>query len=493
MSYNALFKAQKIRVHPFLPHGISLAAKQLDKAPQQLLLENTLYSLFLFFNPKIEQQLNTKLIYGNKPVMGMVGITQAKLPLVFSHKVCPHCLGESYNNLGYLVLRIEHQIPGMKSCFKHKVRLQDILAGDGYLDRQIQFPYDHVNDAVSSDIELQFSAFSARLFTLCKIGITCDCISLYRHELSKKGYITKNNRVRITPLRSELILFINNNPQLLDDDVRNLLGDFDFIGPLLRNKTGFPSHPIKHLLFSFWLFNGKASSFLNQFEENTDKLLNEIANDDTEIITLLRSGESMNQIEKRTGVSRCYIRRKAEISGIRHKSNTQRYPEKLRRSVIIWALLGIHRLTIANGLNVGVGYVEQVICNTPLLTEHRAYLRKRAKIYWAVNLLKEEVKLHPDWHRTKIRMSQQAAYGILYHIDKTILDTVLPKAIKPTPPKKNWKPIDDKLVTLISALPGVELLSRSAISRKIKCGRYLINSLHHLPYTKKLLKQMNKL
>jgi hypothetical protein len=493
MSYNILFKKQKNRVHPFLPHGINLIAKQLDKAPQQLLLENTLYSLFVFFNPKIEKQLNTKLIYGNQAVMGLVGITQAKLPFVFSHKVCPHCLGESFNNLGYLVLRIEHQIPGMKSCFKHRVKLQDILAGDGYLDRQIRFPYHYANDEVSSDIEKQFAAFSARLLTLCKIGITCDCIALYRRELSKKGYITKNNNIRISLLRNELIKFINNNPQLLDEDIRGLLGDFGFIGPLLRNKTGFPTHPIKHLLFCFWLFNGKASSFLNKLEENTDKLLVEIANEDTEIIALLKSGASMNQIEKSTGASRCYIRRRAEINGIRHKSNAQRYPEKTRRTVIIKALLGIHRQTIANGLNVGVGYVEQVICNTPLLTEHRAHLRRQAKIYWALSLLKEEAKLHPDWHRTQIRMSQQAAYGALYNLDKSLIDKVLPEAITPVPPKKDWKPIDDKLVTLISALPDVELLSRSAISRKIKCGRYLINSLHHLPNTSKLLIQMNKL
>lgn len=90
-------------------------------------------------------------------------------------------------------------------------------------------------------------------------------------------------------------------------------------------------------------------------------------------------------------------------------------------------------------------------------------------------------------------MSQQAAYGALYNLDKSLIDLVLPKAIKPTPPQKDWKPIDDKLVKLISELPGVELLSRSAISRKIKCGRFLIISLHHLPKTVSFLRQIGKL
>jgi hypothetical protein len=494
MSYNALFETQRTRVHPFLPHGINLVAKQLDRDPQQLLLENTLYSLFVFFNPKVEQQLNTKLIYGNRPVMGMVGVTQAKLPLAFSHKVCPHCLGESYNNLGYLVLRIEHQIPGMKSCFKHEVRLQDILAGDGYLDRQIRFPYDHANDEVSSDIELKFSAFSARLFTLCKIGITCDCIALYRRELSKKGYITKNNRIRITPLRNELILFINNNPQLLDDGIRDLLGDFNFIGPLLRKKTGFPSHPIKHLLFSFWLFKGKVSLFLNKIKISKKRkpLSKTVSQDDFYIIELLNNNVSMNEIKSITGASICYIKRRADLNGIAHETNANRFSDAIKRSVIRKALMGTHRKTIAEDCGIGIGYVEQVIGNTPLLTKHRAHLRRQAKIYWAVNLIKEEVRLHPDWHRTKIRMSQQAAYGALYNLDKSLIDIVLPKAIVPAPPKKDWKPIDAMLVELISSFPDVEILSRSAISRKIKWGRYLINSLHHLPNTKKLLSSLDK-
>jgi len=494
MSYNALFETQRTRVHPFLPHGLATVAKKLNKDPEALLLDNTLYPLFTFLNPKIAKSLKAKLITGDQPVMGIIGVPQAKLPLTFSHKVCPHCLGESYNNLGYLVLRIEHQIPGMKSCFKHNARLQDILAGDGYLDRQILFPYDHVEDEVSSNIELQFAAFSARLLTLCKIGITCDCIALYRRELAKLGYITKNNRIRITPLRNELILFINSNPKLLDDDVRDLLGDFSFIGPLLRKKTGFPSHSIKHLLFSFWLFKGKVSLFLDKVKQQkkTTSLSKISSPDDYYIVELLNNNVSMNEIKNITGASMCYIKRRADLNGIAHETNANRFPDETKRSVIRKALLGIHRVVIAEECGVGIGYVEQIIGNTPMLTKHRAHLRRQAKITWAINLLKEEINRHPDWHRTKIRMSQQAAYGALYNLDKSLIDKVLPKAIKPTPPTKNWKSIDDKLVELISELPDVDLLSRSAISRKIKCGRYLINSLHHLPYTKKLLQQMNK-
>ena len=189
----------------------------------------------------------------------------------------------------------------------------------------------------------------------------------------------------------------------------------------------------------------------------------------------------------------CYIKRRADLNGIAHETNANRFPDETKRSVIRKSLLGIHRVVIAEECGVGIGYVEQVIGNTPMLTKHRVHLRRQAKINWAINLLKEEINRHPDWHRTKIRMSQQAAYGALYNLDKSLIDLVLPKAIKPIPPKKNWKPIDDKLVKLISALPGVELLSRSAIARKIKCGRFLINSLHHLPKTVMLLRKMGKI
>jgi len=369
--------------------------------------------------------------------------------------------------------------------------LQDVKAGDGYLDRQLRFHYKPIHEEQASEQQHNFAVFSSDLLSLCRRGIPTPSVELYRQELNKMGYITENNRIRIARLKRTLVAFYKKNFDLLCTDFIEIISNFEFIGPLLRYKTRFPAHPSKHLLFSYWLFEGQASHFLERLEAPS-KNINRKSNKDELILSLLNDGTSMNQIEKMTGVSRCYIRRRAQLNDIAHASNGASYSEEVRRSVIRKALLGIHRTVIADELEVGVGYVEQIIGNTPFLSKHRSHLRQQAKLIWAVKKIEREMKIHPDWNRTQIRASQQAAYGALYNIDKELLFAILPKAKRAKPPQKNWTLVDTKLVEQIQSLKSVHCLSRSAISRKIKDGRYLLNSLQHLPNARKLLQKFGK-
>ncbi|GGB75475.1 hypothetical protein GCM10011607_39730 [Shewanella inventionis] len=94
-----------------------------------------------------------------------------------------------------------------------------------------------------------------------------------------------------------------------------------FLGPLIRDKTQTLNHPFKHMILGFWLFDNDPRGFLGQespFQMMPAFNAPVVANDDRErILSLLSEELSMSQIETMTGRSRCYIRRLAELAGIK--------------------------------------------------------------------------------------------------------------------------------------------------------------------------------
>lgn len=196
-----------------------------------------------------------------------------------------------------------------------------------------------------------------------------------------------------------------------ENNLLTILRKKSFLGPLLREKTSFPAHPLKHLLFSFWLFDGNADLFIQTISAKTEPPLSNVekpSNLEDEIICMLNEGKSMNFIEVLTGKSRCAIKRIAELNGLEHATNEMHYSNAIKRAVQRKALMGIHRNEIAQELSVGIGYVEQVICNTPHLSEWRKKLRHQVKVSNAEHIIKKLVKINPNLTRSQIRMLAEA-------------------------------------------------------------------------------------
>jgi len=139
------------------------------------------------------------------------------------------------------------------------------------------------------------------------------------------------------------------------------------------------------------------------------------------------------------------------------------------------------------------GYVEQVICNEPGMSEWRKHLRVQKNVLAASRLLISLRKQHPDWCRTKIRKEAQAAYFILYNHDKSLIETILPKAQTPAHYQKNWAKEDLRLYTAINELPEANNLSISEIGRRVNDHSYIRTSIRMLPKTYDLLESLGVL
>ncbi|MEC8327246.1 MAG: TnsD family Tn7-like transposition protein [Pseudomonadota bacterium] len=435
--FKNVFDKNRVRIHPYLPTQLFNIAEALEVDKSSLLIDHTLFPLFSFFNPLIREKLMERMLFSPHTVTNITGIPSAKLPLTFGHKWCPICVDESINQNGFAILKIEHQIPGVIACSTHQVLLEHIIGGDNGIDRKLTLDCPKVHPIGAEQLAIEFSSFAQEVLLISRTSELNEPRSLYREQLSQQGYITKHGYIRMSMLEDKFSVLLQDYPNVTDHHLVTVLRQKSFLGPLLREKTSFPAHPLKHLLFSFWLFEGNADLFIKTIPTKADSLPNNIdkpSNFEDKIICMLREGKSMNVIEAQTGKSRCAIRRIAELNGLEHATNEMHYSNAIKRAVQRKALMGVHRNNIAQDLSIGIGYVEQVICNTPHLSEWRKKLRHHAKVSNAEKTIKMLVTNNPSLTRTQLRALAEAEYALLYLHDKERLFSLLPKPLKPTPP-----------------------------------------------------------
>ena len=431
-----VFGKSKVRIHPYLPSQLAMIEQSISGASNDLLLNHTLFPLFAFFNPRGATKLKWSMLHSKQTVTSLAGIPHARIPLAFSHKWCPECVAESIKQKGFAILHIQHQIPGVISCSWHQCNLQMLLAGENALDRHFNLIFPASDTLPSWNEAFKFAQFANTVLEICKIGFEIDLHVLYREHLSTKGYITTRGNLRLSKLQKDFSSMFENSRMIIESEAANFLKYAEFLGPLLRKRTSYPAHPLKHLIFTFWLFDADARKF-KQIIDPDNVQRHEMVFDrgqNTKVLKMLKLGMSMHQIEEQTGKSRCFIRRVAELNSIEHCSNSMVYPRSVKRAVQMKAIIGLNRMEIASELAVGIGYVEQVICNTPFLSEWRKHLWHQMKIKNAIRVLLQVAKEHPDWCRTQIRMAAKAEYALLYLHDKVLLNSCLPKPRKAVPP-----------------------------------------------------------
>ncbi len=401
-----LIGKKRVRFHPYIPHSLGLIADSIKTPAKSLLLNHTLFPLFRLFNWDNSQELaDAMTLEGCGSPTSISTISTIKNTFYNGHKFCPKCVQQDRNKLGFGYFRIKHQIPGVVACDEHCCLLHAIQGGDLGYDRKLFNPPKLPSSEPASSGQIQFTIYANKVLSLSKqFDLKIDYQSIYLNHLFDKGFVTQNGSFRIKKLFNELTTQINEKEFVGELGIPKYFFDFKFIGPLLRHKTHFPCHPSKHLLFSFWLFNGDANAFIAHFSERQktqtpDNPVKERFVED-KTVTLLKRGLSMEEISGVVNKSRCYIRRVAELHNIEHTSNANAYKLTIRNRVLLFATLGRHRKAISKQLKVGIGYVEQVIANTKGLVAWRKKLKEYQKIQRALVELKKARNEHPESGQT---------------------------------------------------------------------------------------------
>lgn len=478
------------RIHPYVPAEVARFSTFFALDEFEVLRNRTLFPLLQFVQPaNIEELRERALFQRDSALFSKTVFAHSKISTFYGLKHCPLCIEEELNRQGFCYWHIAHQLPGIEVCHRHGCYLHGVAMGDGAKDRALLYPESCIDKSAHDATEIQFrlAKFAVELLQLLKEQ-PIDYRHSYSSLLVDKGLIRGQGRLSLQCITCEMKAYWEGISFGNELGFPVELSSFAFLGPLLRDQTHFPQHPCKHLLLAGWL-TGCDAKLLTQplCIAQPEKELNQHAFLEDQILNLANENMSMLQIMQSTGKSKCYVKRVIESAGLKHRTNSMAIPTAVRRSIVLKAIVGKHRQSIAQDLGIGIGVVEQVISNTYGLADWRRHLSKRKRVQDAYVRLSKLVTLHPDWSRLQIRQADESAYFCLYNNDKNLLERVLPSPMLATPPEKDWELEDQALLEKIKGLGCIKGFSLAKIGRLVKDKGYLSRYLEKLPLTRAYL------
>ena len=330
-------------------------------------------------------------------------------------------------------------MPGVTVCPEHFIILDIIRLNErqrliaGYL------PDTTISRVKGSEAGLQYSRFCRDVltFTSEKLLHTPPDV-LYRRKLLKEGYLTLRGRVRHKRLMSAFYNDMACPGSIGEGAIPAAKDDYGYLYHLLSGT--FSVHPIRHLLFSFWLF-GEGRVILES-DTRTDDIsteghitkpsdINSLRMCDRDIADLLLTGMSLNKVSQMTGKSRCYLRRIAGIRGIVITSRPKTITCEVKNRIISLGKAGFNRNVIAERCGVSRGSVEQIFSCCIGLIERRKLCHYQSTFRRCKCRILRYRQHNSDVTRRDIKNACNAEFFWLYYHDKYTLESILPAAIRP--------------------------------------------------------------
>lgn len=487
--------AGHMRIHPYLPHNLTRWSEVLEIPEKTLMAGHTLFPLFSAFRCDGGEELEKAMRGVSAKALSVAGVPHARLHFFDGNKFCPCCAEEDKKKLGFAYFRVYHQIPGVDSCGAHGCLLVGIQGGDTGYDRKLVLPYNGTVPQTAAKQQAHFARFTHNVWLKAgKFAAPIDFASCYSQRLEQMALCASSGQLRAKGLLLKIHQFYNGWEFDGRMGIPKDLADFKFVTRLLRKGQQYNVHPLKHLIVGFWLFEGRSEGYWPLVQMSQPATSETIDKDlRSQAVSLLRDGKSLAFVASKLGKSRCYVRRVAELACLPHKTNSAAYSQRTRVRIQLLARLGRARQEIAEKLEVGIGYVEQVISNTPRLSEHRRRLQIEKKTQWAKAVLSLTRALNPSWRRKEIKEARSRAFFHLYHHNRKLLERLLPPKTPPRVPPQDWSAKDHEMVQAIRDLQDVENMSLTAISAEIGAGSRLHKNIKRFPKTRSLLMKLNVL
>ncbi|EGR1560717.1 hypothetical protein D6L41_04120 [Vibrio alginolyticus] len=421
--------------HPTLTVGVSKLSSLLGDSESKLLYEQTLAPLFFFFLPQHSHKLRELLLKndGNKALWESQLASFGQGSTV-NLKWCNQCAIEDISNYGVAYWHRSHQICGISTCHKHQELLQVTrLKSRQKLERSLLPPLIGPPKSTPLDAEVKVAIYSYRLLKiLSKETKPFNWVQAYRNRLDELGYVTRGNHVRRKLLFKDFFNYAHPFTDYGDNPLPKHSRDYRYLSELLASMSSH--HPFRHLLFGSWLFDRAEDLFDYEVVKRTFATQQNISKSkdvERRCLALLRQGESMAEVYRVTGKSRCYLKRIALKHGVPINLKPRMLTDSIKGKIIELATLSMHRKSISKICGVGIGSVEQVISSKSGLVEwrKRCHFESKRRRY-RLELLRY-VTVNTSSLRQDIKSKCNAAFFWLYHHDKKWLEEILPQATKP--------------------------------------------------------------
>lgn len=408
---------------------------------QQLLYKHTVYPLYrTFLSQAVSTEVEQLLLTG-----GTLNL-ESKMSLVANRskgsgelKYCPLCAKHDIEKYSWCYWHVQHQLPGALACVAHNCKLEGVKVNRKCL---LLPTSEKASQNQVSGKAVKLTLLSKSLFSLSGHRLKSEVINrVYRHRLLELGLATCNQsiRVKVSQWRKLLRLYwesICDEP--LISQILSKSKAWQYPANLLYGKSK-TFHPLKHLLVIGHMFNtfDEFMSIYRLFDQEQEPSVDskvEVSSvnsarhmPDKEVLGFLEDGHSLRQTSSLCGVSIGYVKKVAQISGIKIQRRTQFIDKGKRRAIWRKLFVGMSTQNIAASVEASVSAVEQVLSRYPELVRLRKKIRYLDKRQLHRQNLERAVSKFQT--RNEIKNALSGSYMWLYKHDRTWLYQHLPDAI----------------------------------------------------------------
>ena len=484
-----LFNRSRVSIHPYITIGIKKASQISEEDELTIYKQQTLGRFFAYFTHNKSEDLYKSMLNADGDIAFRASqLVSFRESESLSLKYCPLCAKEDIRFHGVSYWHLIHQVPGVEACPDHQTWLiHQKLPARPHLKFGL-LPDSSVDSKKSSTLSYEFAKFTSILLTKITRDNSYYDRNILIEKVKKNGYLLGKKSFKRAELTLDLFKltcdFIHYEQGLLPHSVN----DYRYTSYLLSGKVS--QHPFKYLLVDFWLDNIKKSE---NIESTTDVTKSELIKNKTiekQCITLLKQHESLAEISRLIGKSRCYVKSVAMKQKISFQKKPYILSESVIEQIIAMAYKGFHRSTIAKTHQVSTGSVEQIISSETGLVKIRRRYKFESKRRSCKAQILRALQQYPLALKQEIKQHCYAAFHWLYRHERGWLNATLPTPVKPTVQSKiDWTRRDKELAKQIkSILCNVsEVLSCDQLDNKIGGNGWLIRMKHKLPITMAIL------
>lgn len=478
------FGNHKISIHPFLNANLPrLSTYSASESALELRRTQTLIPLFSYYVSAHREEIND-LSLSSDDLVRACQIVCFREHEALSLKFCAKCAKADVKKHGVTYWHRGHQIPGVEACHKHKTWLEhQALPPRPHIAKQF-FPPENVKARKCTQLSYEFAKYSKRILDALTEGEKIE--HNFAYELTERGYMTASGRLWRKRFSADMFAFISSLKYPVSTLLPNASDDLKYWTPIFKSSGN--QHPFKHLLLNFWLESTPKNAKVKSLE---------IIKEDKSIIekrccVLLQQGNSMVEVSRLTGKSRCYIKHLALRKKIPVNLKPRVLTEELKAKIVKMAHKGFHRYAIAKKFNVSAGSVEMMISTTLGLVQWRQRCKEesmcrryKAKIIRFTTTFSEALRKH-------IKVECSDAFFWLYLHEPKWLEKNLPEpTVIVYKNSVDWHQRDIELANVTTKLLDHQLhqISRTELDKALGGHGWLIKYKEKFPLTMTVVTQ----
>lgn len=482
-----IFGRTHVRLHSVLPNNIKAIAQFFNVEPEYLLSHATGYPLYAFSLSNQASKLKKVLLSPKGQLITSYSLqAQSSLRLAKQHRYCTKCIEESFDKLGTLPWRIEHQLYAVSHCPEHGEPLLYLNSGEGGINRHYCLPEGGEPILLEpNDKAVRLSIFVTKLYRLLQDDkLPRSVIDLYTEWLTIKGFLTKCGHIRMRFLVDELFNYWKELFEATEELIPLELCNFNYVADIIHERR--PVHYLKHVLLMAYLAKSPEDFFALSKAPQTayEPLKQQDSALESNVFKLLDDGSSLRKISASLGVSVGYVKQLALRNNYEIDRRRWKLTDDIERDVWRKAFVGWHRADIAKHHDVSVGTIEQLIQSHQGLSDWRHHMVMAKRRVKNRNALLRAIETNPQITRNELKRSF-SCYMWLYKNDRKWLYQNLPSPlIKKYYPSVDWAARDKFLAIKVKCLPGT-FESLSELDRALGGHGWLLHDANKLPETMK--------